>query len=218
MLDVVQGSEEWRMARLGKVTASRIADVMAKGRSGQPSATRANYLAELVTERLSGIPNDGFKSAAMERGNEVEPEARQAYAFAACIQVAECGFCPHPTIADTGASPDGRVGSKGLVQIKCPNTATHIASIMNGKVDRAYMLQMQWEMACDGRTWCDFASFDPRLPEPMQLYVKRIERDDKLIAEIANEVTAFLAEVADTVEALRKRFSMPGPINYMMAG
>lgn len=209
MLDVVQGSDEWRMARLGKVTASRIGDVMAKGRSGQPSATRANYLAELVTERLTGIPTEGFRNAVMERGTEIEPEARAAYAFALGVAVEECGFCPHPTMADTGASPDGRVGASGLVQFKCPNTATHIASIMTGKIDRHYILQMQWEMACDNRGWCDFASYDPRLPEPMQLYVKRIGRDETQIEEIAAEVTAFLSEVAATVTALRTRFSIP---------
>lgn len=219
MHDVVQGSEEWRMARLGKVTASRIGDVMAKGQSGKPSASRANYLAQLVTERLTGIPHEGFKNATMERGNEVEPEARAAYAFARAVgtEVTECGFVPHPVIEWSGASPDGRV-AKGLVQIKCPFTSTHIAFIMSGKIDRAYLMQMQWEMACDGRQWCDFASYDPRLPEAMQLHVKTVERDEKLIEEITSEVIIFLNEVAATVDALNKRFGRPAATDYRMAG
>lgn len=206
MLEVEQGSPEWRAARMGKATASRISDIMAKGRSGQPSATRANYLADLVTERLTGVPNEGFTSPAMQHGVDTEAEAREAYAFETGLTVATVGFAPHPTIAMSGASPDALVGDDGLAQFKCPNTATHIKTLLGGSIERAYLLQMQWEMACAGRSWCDFVSYDNRLPLPMRLFRRRIERDAALIDEIATAVLDFLADVEATEHALRSQY------------
>lgn len=201
-----QRSPEWFEARRGKVTASKIADVMATGRSGKPSATRANYAADLVAERLSGEPTQGFSNAAMQWGTETEPEARAAYEFMADATVTEVGFIPHPSIDDAGASPDGLVGDDGLVEIKCPNTAKHIATLTGAQIDGKYIKQMQFQMACTGRAWCDFVSYDPRLPPAMALWIKRIHRDDEAIAEIEKAVREFLAEVYETEAKLLSQY------------
>lgn len=204
---VDQRSPEWFAERLGKVTASCIYKVMAKTKTGV-GADRANYAAQLVTERLTGTVAESYSNAAMQWGTETEPQARAMYSFNEGFDVLETGFHPHPRIAMSGASPDGLIGEDGLVELKCPNSATHIASLLGGAIDRQYLLQMQWQMACCERLWCDFASFDPRLPEEMQLHVQRVVRDDALIAEIEAEVTAFLAEVEATVSALCARYAM----------
>lgn len=200
-----QGTDAWLSERSGKVTASCIYKVMARTKSGY-GADRANYASQLVTERLTGLPQGSFTNAAMQWGTETEPQARAAYAFSISEPVVETGFHPHPTIAMSGASPDGLVGERGLIEIKCPNTTTHIETLRGGNIDRKYLLQMMWQMACTEREWCDFASFDPRLPDAMQLHVRRVERDDELIAEIEAEVTAFLAEIDETVADLRARY------------
>ena len=202
---MAQGSNEWLDYRLGRVTASRIADLMAKTKSG-PSASRKNYMAQLVCERLTGAREDGFKSAAMAHGTETEPEARSAYEFITDCTVAEVGFIDHPRIYMAGASPDGLVGDDGLLEIKCPTSATHIETLLTGKIDGKYLKQMQFQLACSGREWCDFASYDPRLPAEMQLFVRRIERDGAAIVEIEAAVREFLAEVDQTVAALRARY------------
>lgn len=218
-----QRSEEWFAARIGCVTASRIADVVARTKSGW-AASRKNYLAELAAERLTGARAEGFTNAAMQWGTDMEPDARAAYQFHANKRVGQVGFVPHPSIADTGASPDGLVGDDGLVEIKCPNTATHIDTLLGATVAEKYVLQIQWQLACTGRAWCDFASFDPRLPEPMRLFVKRIERDDKQIKELEAEVTQFLIELRSTVAQLRHKYEPGAPeeitpeMRLMMAG
>ena len=202
-----QRSDAWHSARLGCVTASRISDVMAKIKGGKPAAVRENYAAQLVAERLTGERTDFFVSSAMQHGIDNEDRARALYELHGGHTVAEEGFVPHPTIEMSGASPDGLVGDDGLVEIKCPNTATHIATLRGASIDRKYLLQMQWQMKCCDRQWCDFVSFDPRLPLDMQLHVRRVERDDDLLAEIEAEVTAFLAEVSEAVEDLENTYS-----------
>lgn len=202
---IIQGSEEWFAARLGKVTASRVADVIAKTKTGY-STSRANYMAELIAERLAGARTEGFTNAAMQWGTDKEPEARAAYAFMQDVDVAEVGFVDHPAILMTGASPDGLVGDDGMVEIKCPNTATHLDTLLGGTVPAKYVTQMQWQMACTGRAWCDFASYDPRLPEAMRLFVQRVERDDRFIGETEQEVRNFLTELEDKVSTLTERF------------
>lgn len=203
----LQRTDDWFAARLGKVTASRIADVMAKTKTGY-SASRANYHAQLVAERLSGSVADSFTNAAMQWGIDTEDQARIAYEFKHGIDVVETGFHDHPTIAMSGASPDGLAGANGLVEIKCPNTATHIATLRGGGIDRKYILQMHWQMACTGREWCDFVSFDPRLPLEMQLFVQRVNLDAALLSEIEAEVATFLSEVDEAVADLRARYSL----------
>lgn len=200
-----QRSPEWFAARLGKVTASRVADIIATTKSGY-SASRANYMAELICERLTGEPAERFSNAAMQWGTETEPQARAAYSFLTDCDVMECGFVPHPTIADFGASPDGLVAEDGLVEIKCPNTATHIDTLLTEAVPAKYVTQMQVQMACTGRAWCDFVSFDPRLPADLQTWVKRVQRDDEAIQIIEAETVKFLGELAAKVEALRSRY------------
>lgn len=208
IIDCAQGSTEWLAARAGKVTASRLADVLAKTKSGY-SASRANYAAELVAERLTGQPAaDKFKSVAMERGIELETKARAYYGLMMDVDVRQVGFVLHPTIDLSGASPDGLIGDDGLVQFKCPNSATHIATLRGAPIDGSYLKQMQWEMACTGRQWCDFVSFDDRLPAAMQADIRRVRRDPVLIAEYEREVIAFLREVDETIAALTARFGI----------
>jgi len=200
-----QGSQEWMAIRLGKVTASRVADVMAKTKSG-PSASRTNYMAQLLCERLTGNPTECFTNAAMAHGTATEPEARLAYSFHHDADVTEIAFVDHPTIAMAGASPDGLIGNDGLLEIKCPNTATHLDTLASGKPAGKYVTQMQWQMACTGRQWCDFASYDPRLPEHLRLFVTRIPRDGEMIAAMEAEVTAFLGELDARIEDLNTRY------------
>lgn len=200
-----QGSPEWLALRAGKVTASRVADVIARTKTGW-GASRANYMAELIAERLTGQPAPSYSNAAMQWGTEKEPEARDYYAFITGVTVEQIAFVHHPLIPNSGASPDGLVGDDGLVEIKCPNTATHIDTLLGAVGPSKYMTQMQWQMACTGRKWCDFVSYDPRMPESMQVYVSRIDRDDDVIAVLEKDVTEFLAEVADKVAALSARY------------
>ncbi len=200
-----QGSEAWYAQRAGKVTASRIADMMAKTKTGW-GASRENIKARLVAERLTGAPQDSFTNDAMRWGTEQEPAAREVYSFVQGVSVVEVGLFRHPTIAGTHASPDGLVGDDGLVEIKCPNSATHIATLRGEAIPDKYVKQMQWQMACTGRDWCDFASFDPRLPDAMQLHVQRVPRDDALIAEMEAAVFEFLREVAAAVADLEARY------------
>lgn len=205
MVEIVQGTPEWHELRRGKVTASRIADVMAKTKSGY-SASRANYMAELAAEILTGTKQEGFSNAAMQWGTEHEEDARNAYAFYTGNTVTEVAFIPHPFIDQSGASPDGLVGDDGLVEIKCPNSATHLETLKSEKIARKYLLQMQWQMACTGRNWCDFVSYDPRWPESMAVFIKRVERDGDLIEEITKEIGSFLAELNETCAALQARY------------
>jgi len=205
MLDtshIQQGTDEWKALRLGKITASKIADVMSKGRGSAPSATRANYMAQLAAERLTGETADSFKNAAMDHGNETEPQARAMYSMNNGVIVEEVAFVLHPDLPYAGASPDGLVGDDGLLEIKCPNTATHIATLRGGSIKGGYLLQMQWQMSCTGRKWCDFQSFDPRMPEYIQSHVTRVPRDDARIAEIIEAVSLFETELAAMVAEL----------------
>lgn len=199
---IVQGSPEWLAQRVGKVTASRMADLMARTKSGW-GASRTNYAAELICERLTGLAAPCFINEAMRWGTDQEPFARQAYAERMACEVLETGFVDHPEVAMSGASPDGLVGSDGLVEIKAPNTATHLDTLLSGSVPEKYVLQMHWQMACTGRAWCDFVSFDPRLPEAMRLFVSRVPRDESLVVTLESEVAAFLAELDAKVERLR---------------
>lgn len=201
MRDLIQGTDEWHQARLGKVTASRVADVVAKTKSGW-AASRANYEAQLIAERLTGHPTENFTNAAMEWGTATEAEARAAYSFLTDRDVEEVGFVTHPTIAESGASPDGMVGEEGMVEIKCPNTATHINTLLTGKIDGKYQTQMQWQMACTGRFWCDFVSYDPRMPERHRLFIQRVDRDQERIEELQEAVIQFLADMAAKIERL----------------
>jgi putative phage-type endonuclease len=199
---IEQGSLEWRAQRCGKVTASRVSDIIARTQKGY-GASRATYMGEIVAEMLTGVPSEGgFISAAMMHGTNTEPQARAAVEFVHDITVQVAGFVDHPTIPQSGASPDGFIGDGGLLEIKCPQTGTHIETLRGGKAPARYLTQIQWQLACTGRAYCLFASFDPRMPPNMQLFVQRIERDNGMIAELETEVMRFLAEARITVNEL----------------
>lgn len=202
---IEQRTDAWFSARLGKVTASRLADLMARTKTGY-GAGRANYMAELICERLTGARQDSYTSPAMQWGTETEPQARSAYAFIADAEVAEAGFVLHGEIADFGASPDGFVGADGLVEIKCPSTATHIETLLSQSIEGKYLTQMQAQMACTGRAWCDFVSYDPRLPVDMQFWSQRVLRDPDRIADMEAEVRKFLAELDAKIAALTAQY------------
>ena len=198
-----QGTTEWFMARCGKVTASRVADIIAKTKSGY-SASRDNYMAQLICERMTGAPAESYTNAAMQWGTEQEPYARAAYENLKDVLVEQVWFIAHPRIEQAGASPDGLVGLFGLVEIKCPNTSTHIQTLLDQKVPEKYVTQMQWQMACTQRQWCDFVSFDPRMAQGLQLFVKRIEFDAQYVANLEKEVIFFLQELETKIEQLNK--------------
>ena len=198
-----QRTDEWFAARLGKVTASRVADVIAKTKTG-PSASRENYATQLVLERLTNKQAESYTNLAMQWGTETEPMARQAYELKRGLFVNETGFVDHPTIEMCGASPDGLVGADGLIEIKCPNSATHMETILTQKVPAKYIPQMMWQMSCTGRNWCDFVSFDPRFPENLQIFIERVTYDPTYVRMLELEITQFLDEVTKKVEILRK--------------
>lgn len=198
---IAQGTEEWFAQRMGRVTASRVADVIAKTKTGY-SASREGYMVELALERLTGQRVESYTNAAMQWGTDTEPHARAAYEAHTGLLVVETGMVQHPRFDMAGASPDGLVDAAGLLEIKCPNSATHIQTLRSKKPSGKYVTQMQWQMACTGRAWCDFVSFDPRMPEGLELFVTRIDRDDKVIAGLESEVETFLGEVDAMVQEL----------------
>ena len=200
----VQRTEAWYAERLGKVTASRVWAVVARTKEGW-SASRDDYLTDLVLERLTGTKQEGFSSAAMQWGTDQEPHARAAYEAHTGNIALEVGMVQHPTVAMSGASPDGLVDDDGLIEIKCPNSTTHGKTLLGAKIDKKYVLQMQWQMACTGRKWCDFVSYDPRFPEHLRLHIQRVPRDDQAIADLEKAVTEFLGEVASMVSKLEKK-------------
>ena len=202
-----QRTDEWFAARLGKATASRMGDLMAKTKAGY-GASRSNYLAELAIERLTGRPTERFTTAAMAAGTEREPDGRSAYELDLNVMVEEIGFIGHPEIADSGASPDGLVDDAGAIEIKCPQQAAHFETLLTASVPEKYVKQIQWVLACSGRRWCDYVSFNPDFPPAMRLFVKRIERDDVMIADMEREVVAFLAELDAKVAALQSRYGV----------
>lgn len=196
-----QRTDEWFAARCGKVTASRVADVMAKTKNGY-SASRQNYLAQLVSERMTGQPAQTFSNAAMQWGTEQEPFARAAYEIKHGLMVDEVGFINHPEISMAGASPDGLVDDRGLVEIKCPNTATHIEYLLGKEPPSQYKPQMTFQLMCTGRDWCDFVSFDPRMRDDLKLFVVRFTPTDEYKKEIEAEVRKFLQDVDSVIAQL----------------
>lgn len=201
LIDAEQRSPEWFAARLGRPTASKFGDIIATTRSGY-SAGRKNYRAELVIQRLTGVVPEGFSNAAMAWGTETEPVAQLAYELATGNEVEETSLWLHDEI-EAGASPDGLIGDDGCLEIKCPNSATHLETLRTGKVPRLYIAQVQGQMWITGREWCDFVSFDPRLPQNAQLFITRVHRDDIYIQNLEQEVIEFLQEVEEEVEFVK---------------
>jgi len=202
--EIEQRSEEWFAARLGKVTASRVADVIAKTKTGY-AATRDTYMTQLVLERITKTKAEGFTSSAMQWGVDQEPYARGFFEATTGQMVQEVGFIPHPLIDMAGASPDGLLDDgEGMIEIKCPESKGMIEALLTQKVPQRYITQMQFQMACADRKYCQYVVFDPRMPPKAQLFVKRVDRDDKYIAEIETEIVKFLAEVDAQVQQLNK--------------
>jgi putative phage-type endonuclease len=197
---IEQGTQAWRDARYGKITASRCADLMAKTKSGY-SKSRDNYIAQLVCERMTNTPTEGFTSEAMRWGTEKEPLAKEAFEAEHLLTVDDAPFIVHPEYEFAGASPDGFVG-KDLIEVKCPNTATHIETLRKKKPDGKYVKQMQFQMWVTGARMCYFVSFDPRMPEGLQLWVTEVDRDDDMIAEIEAEVLKANVEIEAIIEEL----------------
>jgi putative phage-type endonuclease len=197
-----QGTPEWFAARLGKVTASRVSDVMAKLKTGGYGASRDDYMAQLICERLTGEVAESFTNSAMAWGTETEPMARAHYEMVNSVLVDQVGFIAHPDIQMAGASPDGIVGN-GIIEIKCMNTHNHIDTLLSKKVPARYIKQIQFQLRCTGKEWCDFVSFDPRL-KGLEMFTKRVERDEKLISEMDAEVVKFLSDLDEKLELLMK--------------
>jgi putative phage-type endonuclease len=197
-----QLSQEWFEARCGKVTASKISDVVARTKT-KWAASRANYMTQLLIERLTGMKEEGYTNAAMQWGIDTEPQARDAYVFMTDNDVEQVGFIDHPEIKMSGASPDGLVFDNGLIEIKCPTSATHLNTMLTGKIDKKYIDQMQWQMECTDRRWCDFVSFDPRFPEEYQIFIKTIKRDEDRISELRTGVIMFNSELDEMIEKLK---------------
>jgi putative phage-type endonuclease len=202
---VEQGSEAWFALRCGKVTASRIVDVMAKPRvAGE--GMRVNYMAQIILERFTGKPMKTYQNATMEEGNQWEPKARAAYAFMTSLTVEKVPFVDHPDIAMSGASPDGLVGKDGVLEIKSPYAATHFDTLVSGDVPVKYIKQIQWGLACTGRSWTDYVSYNDDMPENMRLFIKRVPRDSAMIGDIAAAVRSFQSEVDLRMSVLREKF------------
>ena len=199
----MQGTEQWFEMRRGKITASRISDIMASGRGGKPSATRENYLIELALERVTGnVTEDGYTSHAMRRGTEVEPIARAEYEISTGYDVDQVDFVDHEYLANTGASPDGLVRKDGMVEIKCPQPKAHLETLRSREIDRKYMLQMQWQMECADRQWCDYVSYNPDFPERLRLVVSRVKYDEPMVLQIRDAVEQAEREITELVRSI----------------
>lgn len=203
-MNAPQGSAEWLAERAGHATASRFSDILAKIKTGE-AATRRNYRIQLVTERLTGIPVEGYTNAAMQWGKEQEQYAREAYEALTGDLVEQTGFLKHPGMAWTGASPDGLVGDAGAVEIKCPFVSTVHVETLNSGMPAEHLAQIQGVLWITGRKWIDFISFDPRMPEKLRLHVQRVERDGKYIEALMQAVTSFLSEVDELHAKLLKK-------------
>lgn len=201
---IEQGTPEWNLLRLGKLTASRVADMLATVKTSE-SASRKNLRADLIVERLTKQKTEYYTNSAMEWGTQTEPKARSAYEVNTGQFVDQIAFVDHPTIPMFGCSPDGLVGNDGLIEIKCPNTATHLEYYDTKEPPKKYIIQMQTQLCVTGRTWCDFVSFDPRLPKPLDLLILRVSRDETMIKKIQDEAVKFLAEIDQKVNELLEK-------------
>jgi predicted phage-related endonuclease len=201
-----QGSEEWRQARCGSVGASDAPRVVRRTKTGY-SADRDSLMAAKVVERLTGVPVEIFKTAAMLQGTAREPDARMLYSIIKGVEVEEVGLVPHPLIKGAHASPDGYVGLTGLVEIKSPMPAAHLDTLLGEQISNDHLVQMQWQMACTGRHWCDYVSFNPDFPTSMQMWVQRVPRDARFIGELEAEIKTFIRELDQKIDRLSRRYA-----------
>ncbi|WP_375667890.1 MULTISPECIES: lambda exonuclease family protein [unclassified Bartonella] len=200
-----QRTAEWFQARLGKVTASNIYSVLSKTTKGLPTSKYEDYKIKLMTERLTGETSPYYETEDMRWGIEHEDDALREYGFIYDADITKCGFIQHPTIEMAGASPDGLIGEDGLIEVKCPRSVTHMRFCIGDEIKPEYHAQMQFQMACTGRKWCDFVSYDPRFTGEffhLRMKVKRILRDDQQIEQINQAVETFLAEIQREIKQL----------------
>jgi putative phage-type endonuclease len=201
-----QGTDAWRQARCGSVGASDAPRVVRRTQSGY-SADRESLLWEKLTERLTNVPCEIPKTRAMDQGTAREPDARLLYSIIRAVEVEEVGLVPHPFVKGAHASPDGTVGTRGLIEVKCPELKAHGATLINETISKDHMVQMQWQLACTGRDWCDFISFNPDFPLAMQLWIRRVPRDATLMSDLEREITAFVRELEQKLDKLTKRYA-----------
>ena len=197
-MTTVQGSEEWVKQRLGKVTAS----VIHKVYSDKLTATKKNLMRSLALERLSGSRMSNIKTVDMARGLAIEPLARKAYEIATQQKVSLVGFISHPDIKNAGASPDGLIGEKGFIEIKCLNIRNHNQIIKNKKIPKQYYYQMQFQLACSQREWGDFVAYHPEADE--SLYIERVAPEHNIIQELQSKVINFLTDVEQLFNEIKK--------------
>jgi predicted phage-related endonuclease len=216
-VDCEQNRAEWIWARTGRVTASRVGDMMATLKRGGEAASRRDYRAELIAERLTGRAQDHYVSKEMQFGTEQEPFGRTAYEIKTENTVDQVGFIFHPWLDFTGASPDGLIGQDGGLELKCPKTTSHLAYMMAGTVPKEYQDQMLWNMACAERGWWDFVSYDSRLPEKLKLFIVRMERDEERIVEIEQEILKLNFEIEHICARLGVEATLP-PIEAFTEG
>ena len=202
---IIQGSPEWMQARVGSLGASRISEATARTKTGW-GASRANLMAELLVERLTGRPTDKFTTTAMQTGTLREPDARAGYEFVKSVDVREVGIIRHPRIRGTHASPDGLIGDDGMIEIKAPQPAAHLEILLSGTIPNKYMLQMAWQMCCADRAWCDFVSYNPDFPGSMNIFIKRVHRSPEQEKELEAEVASFISELDAKETTLRQTY------------
>lgn len=200
---VEQGTDAWFAMRLGKVTASRVADVMAKTKTGV-AASRQNYLIELALQRVTGVFEQGFTTQAMQDGIDREAQARVLYEVTTGEFVDQAPFVDHPTIQGFGASPDGLVNFNGLCEIKCRGNAGHWEVIKTGEIPKKYWIQQQAQLACTAREWNDYVGYNPNFPDKSKLYVQRVYRDEAFIADMETQIKQFLIEVEEEVKLMKE--------------
>jgi putative phage-type endonuclease len=205
--EMLQGTDEWRQARCGSIGASDAPRVVRRTKTGY-SADRDNLMAAKVLERLTRVPVEIFKTAAMLQGTAREPEARMLYEMVRGVEVEEVGLIPHPLIQGSHASPDGYVSGTGLIEIKCPLPAAHLDTLLTETISNDHIVQMQWQMACSGRHWCDFVSFNPDFPAAMQLWISRVNRDPHFIGDLESEIRQFIRELEAKVDRLSRRYAV----------
>ena len=198
-----QGTDEWKMARLGHVSASNLDAVMAKVKTGE-AKTRLDYKIRVATEQITNAIQDSYSNQYMEWGIEQEPFARMAYEARTESFVEKTGFWKHPDIKWFGCSPDGLVGDDGLIEIKCPKSTTHVKYLLDNQLPDDYYWQVHGQMLVTGRKWVDFISFDPRMPEHKQLFIIRVNRDEEVMAQLKVAVIGFLGEVDEMIQRILK--------------
>lgn len=205
--NLIQRSPEWHAARLGSLGASCLHEVVARTKTGF-AASRANRMAALILERLTGNPEDPWNGKplplAVQHGIDMEPEARAYYAFTRDADVKEIGLIKHPAINGTHASPDGLIGEDGGLEIKCPQPGEHLRTLMERTIADKYIVQMQWAMACSGRAWWDYCSYSRAFPEHLRSFIQRVPRDEARIRELEAAVIAFLGELEQTLAKLQR--------------